>query len=101
MINFSAEIEKLCLDPDSPCAVTFSVSEKMQTFTEIIEIFSSRGFVVKEFIDDHLCVLSRDNEGFNEAVKIKNNKIQIQALKTTLVELCDDLQIHCTKMEYV
>lgn len=79
--------------------MTFAISEKMQSFNDVVEIFRSRGFTIKDFVDEYMCVLSRDNEGFNEAVKIKNNKIQIQATKETLIDLCNDLQKYCTKIE--
>jgi len=43
-----------------------------------------------------MCIMSRDNEGFNEAIKIKDYKIQIQAMKDTIVDLCDELSQYCT-----
>jgi len=95
LIDFKAGIEKKCTEEDFPCALTFEIQEKLQSFTAVIKIFSSRGFTVKEFIDDHMCIMSRDNEGFNEAIKIKDNKIQIQAMKETIMDLCDDLSQYC------
>ena len=71
----------------------------MQSFNEVVEIFRAKGFTVKDFVDEYMCILSRDNEGFNEAVKIKDNKIQIQATKETLIDLCKDLEKYCTKIE--
>lgn len=96
MDNFKAEIDKKCTEEDFPCALTFKIQEKLQTFTDVIGIFSSRGFTVKEFVDDYMCIMSRDNEGFNEAIKIKDYKIQIQAMKDTIVDLCDELSQYCT-----
>jgi len=99
MIDFKSKIDSKCIEPECPCALTFEIKEELQSFNDVVNVFSSRGFTVKEFVDDHLCILSRDNEGFNEAVKIKDNKIQIQAMKETIVDLCDDLKMHCTAIE--
>lgn len=98
-MSFKSIIEEKCEALGHPCSVTFKISQQLKSFNEVVAIFSSRDFVVKEFVDDHMCVLSRDNEGINEAVKIKDNTIQIQAVKSTLVDLCDDLEKYCTEVE--
>lgn len=98
MVDFKIEINKKCTEEDFPCAITFEIQEKLQSFTDVVSIFTSRGFTVKEFVDDHMCIMSRDNEGFNEAIKIKDYRIQIQAMKDTIVDLCDDLSLHCTNI---
>jgi len=99
MINFKAKINSKCTEDECPCAFTFEIKEKLQSFNDVVNVFSSRGFTVKEFVDDHLCILSRDNEGFNEAVKIKDKRIQIQAMKETILDLCDDLEAHCSAIK--
>ncbi len=98
MIDIKAEINNKCIEDDFPCAITFKIQEKLQSFSDVISIFSSRGFTVKEFVDDYMCIMSRDNEGFNEAIKIKDYKIQIQAMKDTILDLCTDLSQHCTNI---
>ena len=46
-----------------------------------------------------MCVLSRDKEGVNEAVKVKESTIQIKASQNTLLELCKDLSEYCLGLE--
>ena len=99
MLKLKEKIASKCTKPEYPCAITFEIREELESFNEVVRVFSSKGFDVKEFIDDFMCVLSRENEGINEAVKIKDNKIQVQALKKTLLELSDDLAIHCSNVE--
>ena len=67
----------------------------MQSFNDVVELFKTRGFAIQEFVDDLMCVLSREKEGLNEAVKIKQNLVQIQAWKSTITELCSDLSKYC------
>ncbi|MFW9923543.1 MAG: hypothetical protein ACFFDW_09700 [Candidatus Thorarchaeota archaeon] len=99
VVKLKKEINKKCSSEDRPCALTFTISQNLQSFNNVVKIFSDYGFTVKEFVDDHLCVLSRDNEGFDEAVKVENNKVQIQASKSTLLQICEDLQDYCTGIE--
>ena len=99
MLKLKDKIASKCTEPDYPCAITFEIKEKLQSFNEVVRVFTSKGFGVKEFIDDYMCVLSRENEGINEAVKIKDNRIQVQALKETLLELSEDLALHCSNIE--
>ena len=46
-----------------------------------------------------MCILSREIEGINEAVKIERNNVQIQAWKNTLNDLCEELSEHCKEFE--
>jgi hypothetical protein len=93
------EINKMCTNEDTPCRLTFKIGENLQSFNNVVEIFTKAGFTVQEFIDDHMCILAREKEGINEAVKIERNIIQIQAWKNTLNDLCDDLSEHCLEFE--
>ncbi len=93
------EINKMCTNEDTPCRLTFKIGENLQSFNNVVEIFREAGFTVQEFIDDHMCILAREKEGINEAVKIERNIVQIQAWKNTLDDLCDDLSEHCMEFD--
>jgi hypothetical protein len=93
------EINKQCTNIDTPCRLTFKIGENLQSFNSVVEIFTSAGFSVQEFIDDHMCILSREKEGINEAVKIERNNVQVQAWKNTLSELCEQLAEHCKEFD--
>jgi len=93
------ELNKICTNEDTPCRFTFKIGENLQSFNSVVEIFRKAGFTVQEFIGDHMCILARENEGINEAVKIERNNVQIQAWKNTLHELCDQLSEHCKEFE--
>ena len=92
------EIKKRCTNEYTPCRLTFKIGENLQSFNKIIEIFRTVGFTVQEFIGDHMCILAREKEGINEAVKIERNVVQIQAWKNTLNDLCEDLSEHCKEI---
>ncbi|NHJ84129.1 MAG: hypothetical protein FK734_01620 [Asgard group archaeon] len=72
----------------------FSINEDLQSFNKVIEIFSKHDFKIQNFVDDHMCVLSREKDGFNEAVKIERNQIEIQAPKSTMEELSEELSLY-------
>ncbi len=93
------ELDKICTNEDTPCRFTFKIGENLQSFNSVVEIFRKAGFTVQEFIGDHMCILAREKEGINEAVKIERNNVQIQAWKNTLHELCDQLSDHCKEFE--
>jgi hypothetical protein len=97
--NFKDEIMKKCQNSEAPCSITFRIGESFTSFDEVVDIISSKGFTIEDFVDDYLCVMSRDNKGFNEAIKIEGNTIQIQALRKTLLDLSSDLSNHCKKIE--
>ena len=97
--DLKKEISNLCGDEQSPCSVTFTIRETLNSFNQVVNIFSSAGFNIENFADDFMCVLSRDNEGINEAIKVKGHSVQIQALKTTLMELSDKLAEFCSGLE--
>ncbi|MBN1331000.1 MAG: hypothetical protein JXA54_16125 [Candidatus Heimdallarchaeota archaeon] len=85
--EISKEILKKCSNEETPCSLIFSISESLEVFKKVIDIFTKHGFNIQDFVDDFMCVLSREREGINEAVKIIRNKIEIQALKNTIEEL--------------
>ena len=89
------EISKRCPNPQSPCSIIFKIGENLQSFNAVVDIFTKKGFVVQEFVDDFMCVLSREKDVINESVKIEGNQVQIQAWKDTLLDLCDDLADYC------
>ncbi len=93
------EIKKRCPEPIAPCSVTFKIGENLKSFNSVVKIFTDKGFTVKDFVDDYMCVLSRESEGIDEAVKIMRNTVQIQAWRDTLLDLCDDLFEHCKGFE--
>ncbi len=99
MSDYTNEIKSHCPDDFAPCSITFKISHSLQTFNKVVEIFTSAGFVVKDFVDDHMCVLSRDKEGINEAVKVRETTIQIQASRDSILELCEKLSEHCLGLE--
>ncbi|NHJ49314.1 MAG: hypothetical protein FK733_16110 [Asgard group archaeon] len=77
----------------------FKIGENLQSFNGVIEIFTTHGFTIQEFVDENMCVLSRESEGINEAVKIARDQVQIQAWKETIEELCDTLADFCKSYE--
>jgi hypothetical protein len=77
----------------------FRIGENLQSFNSVINVFTEHGFAVTEFIDENMCVLSRESEGINEAVKISRDLVQIQAWKTTILVLCDPLSDFCKSFE--
>ncbi|NPE09445.1 MAG: hypothetical protein GNW80_14260 [Asgard group archaeon] len=93
------KLNEICTNEDTPCRFTFKIGENLQSFNSVVEIFRIAGFTVQEFIGDHMCILAREKEGINEAVKIKRNNVQIQAWKNTLNDLCDELSVHCKEFE--
>lgn len=93
------KLNEICTNEDTPCRFTFKIGENLQSFNSVVEIFRIAGFTVQEFIGDHMCILAREKEGINEAVKIKRNNVQIQAWKNTLNDLCDELSDHCKEFE--
>ena len=84
---------------DGPCSVKITIGETLQSFNNVVNIFSNNGFNIETFVDDHLCVLSRDKEGINEAVKVKGNTVELKALRETMMELAEDLAEHCKGFE--
>jgi hypothetical protein len=99
MSNLINEVKNRCPDDFAPCSITFKIDETMHAFNEVVKIFTSAGFVIKDFVSDYMCVLSRDKEGVNEAVKIKDTTIQIQASQETLLTLCKDLKDYCIGLD--
>ncbi|MHA1125416.1 MAG: hypothetical protein ACTSO7_06635 [Candidatus Heimdallarchaeota archaeon] len=99
MSDLINEVKNRCPDGFAPCSITFKIGESMHAFDEVVKIFTTAGFEVKDFVSDHMCVLSRDRDGVNEAVKVKDTTIQIQASQETLLDLCKDLKDYCIGLE--
>lgn len=97
--NLKEGLEQKCLSPEGPCSISFRISQKLNSFEEVIKIFRKHGFNIEEFVDDYMCIMTREKEGFNEAIKVDMNKIEIKALKDTLFNMCDDLQEYCLDIE--
>jgi hypothetical protein len=93
--EFIAALNKKCPNEFAPCSFTFKIGENLQSFNDVINVFTKHAFSVENFVDDHMCVLSREKDGINEAVKISKNHIEIKAWRTTLVELSEDLAEYC------
>ena len=96
--ELQAHINNIC--SDGPCSVKITIGETLQSFNKVVSIFSNHKFTIESFIDDHLCVFSRDKEGINEAVKVKGNIVELQALQETLMEIAEDLAEHVKEFEY-
>ena len=94
-VDIKKEIQKKCVNENEICSITFKISEDLEAFNKVITIFTDHGFTIQDFVDDYMCVLSREKEGMNEAVKILKNEIQIKAWGKTLHELCTPLSEHC------
>jgi len=88
-------LNKKCPDEFAPCSFAFKIGENLQSFNDVIQVFTKHGYAIENFVDDHMCVLSREKDGINEAVKIMKNSIEIKAWKKSLLELCDDLAEYC------
>ena len=92
-------IAKSCPDAYRPYSIILKIGENLQAFNEVIKIFTDKGFVVENFVGDHMCVLARETDGISEAVKVERNTIQIQALRETLLDISTEIAVHCKEVE--
>ena len=99
MSNLVNEVKSRCPDDFAPCSITFKIGESMRAFDDVVKVFTSAGFEIKDFVSDHMCVLSRDKDGVNEAVKVQETTIQIQASQETILDLCKDLKDYCVGLD--
>lgn len=90
--DIKKEILKKCDEEDTPCSLVFSISDNLQIFNKVIDVFTKHGFIIQDFVDDFMCILSREREGINEAVKIARNQIEIQASRESMEELSEGLE---------
>jgi hypothetical protein len=93
--EFKEALNKKCPDDGVPCSFMFKIGENLQSFNGVIGVFTKYGFSIQEFVDENMCILSRESDGINEAVKISRDQVQIQAWKETIIELCDSLADYC------
>ncbi|MBD3189694.1 MAG: hypothetical protein GF308_03575 [Candidatus Heimdallarchaeota archaeon] len=92
-------INKACDVDHAPCSITLLIDEGLDAFNDVVKVFSAHGFQIDQFVDEYMCVLSRDTEGINEAVKIKSTTLEVQALRETMQEIAEELAPYCRELD--
>lgn len=92
-------INKACAVDHAPCSITLLIDEGLDTFNDVVKVFSDHGFQIDQFVDEYMCVLSRDKEGINEAVKIRSTTLEVQALQETMQEIAEELAPYCREFD--